>query len=72
MHFISGNKHDYNILTFSPNVEKKLADLLGSTERNLELLYAELESKVAWQLALAGLRTFYPTADLIESAHSHA
>jgi len=39
-----------------PEYRKKLADLLGSTESNLEPFYSELESEVAWHLALGGLR----------------
>jgi hypothetical protein len=39
-----------------PEYRKKLASLLGTTEGNLEPFYKELESEVAWHLALGGLR----------------
>lgn len=39
-----------------PEYRKKLAELLGSTESNLEPFYSALESEVAWHLALGGLR----------------
>ena len=39
-----------------PEYRKKLAELLGSTEDNLEPFYKSLESEVAWHLALGGLR----------------
>lgn len=39
-----------------PEYRQKFAGLLGSTESNLEPFYAELESEVAWHLALGGLR----------------
>jgi hypothetical protein len=39
-----------------PEYRKRLAELLGSTEDNLEPFYKSLESEVAWHLALGGLR----------------
>jgi len=39
-----------------PEYRKKLAELLGSSESNLEPFYSALESEVAWHLALGGLR----------------
>lgn len=39
-----------------PEYRQKMADLLGSTEANLEPFYSSLESEVAWHLALGGLR----------------
>lgn len=39
-----------------PEYRKKFAQLLGSTEDNLEPFFKSLESEVAWHLALGGLR----------------
>jgi len=48
-----------------PEFREKLAVLLGSTESNLEPFYAELESEVAWHLALGGLRESELSDDVI-------
>ncbi len=39
-----------------PEYRKKFAQLLDSTEENLEPFFKSLESEVAWHLALGGLR----------------
>jgi len=39
-----------------PEYRKKFAELLDTTEDNLEPFFASLESEVAWHLALGGLR----------------
>ena len=48
-----------------PEYRKKFAELLDTTEDNLETFFASLESEVAWHLALGGLRESELSDDVI-------
>jgi len=48
-----------------PEYRKKFAELLDTTEDNLEPFFASLESEVAWHLALGGLRESELSDDVI-------
>ena len=48
-----------------PEYRKKFAQLLGTTEANLEPFFKSLESEVAWHQALGGLRESELSDELI-------